>query len=259
VAGRPPWLLAPDHSISAPEVFSVRWPILCYVTDRKLLAPGEGGARTGVVRQIRDTIAAGVDWVQIREKDLAAGELLGLVRQATSASEAGGAETGGSMRSGRGRTKIMVNDRLDLALAGAAAGVHLGQESAPVADVVRWCRKGNAPREFIVGVSSHSVGEAREAENAGASYVIFGPVFDTPSKRAFGQPLGIAQLSLVCAALKIPVLAIGGIEARNARECWRAGAAGIAAIRMFQDTRDRDELKTTIDRLRNDPATSATR
>jgi thiamine-phosphate pyrophosphorylase len=234
----------------------VRWPILCYVTDRKLLAPGEGGAGTAVVRKIRDTIASGVDWVQIREKDLAAGELLGLVRQATSAGEA---EIGGSMRSGRGRTKIMVNDRLDLALAGDAAGVHLGRESAPVGDVVRWCRKGNAPREFIVGVSSHSVGEAREAENAGASYVIFGPVFDTPSKRAFGQPLGIAQLSLVCAALKIPVLAIGGIEARNARECWRAGAAGIAAIRMFQDTRDRDELKTTIDRLRNDPATSATR
>jgi thiamine-phosphate pyrophosphorylase len=234
----------------------VRWPILCYVTDRKLLAPGEGGASTGVVRKIRETIAAGVDWVQIREKDLAAGELLGLVRQATCAGEA---ETGGSTRSGRGRTKIMVNDRLDLALAGAAAGVHLGRESAPVGDVVRWCRKGNAPREFIVGVSSHSLDEAREAENAGASYVIFGPVFDTPSKRAFGQPLGIAQLSLVCAALKIPVLAIGGIEARNARECWRAGAAGIAAIRMFQDTRDPDELKTTIDRLHNDPATSATR
>jgi thiamine-phosphate pyrophosphorylase len=227
----------------------VGWPILCYVTDRKLLATAAGGAVRSLVRPIRQALAAGVDWVQIREKDLAAGELAGLVREAS-----GDAAPGSTMRSRPARTKIIVNDRLDVAMAAGAAGVHLGRESAPVADVVRWCRAGNAPREFIIGVSSHSLGEARQAENAGASYVIFGPVFDTPSKRAFGPPLGVAKLSEVCAALKIPVLEIGGICARNARECWQAGAAGLAAVRMFQDARDVHELKTTIDRLREDSA-----
>ena len=220
-------------------------PIHCYVTDRKLLAPAEGGTNTAILETIRKAIAAGVDWVQIREKDMAAAELLGLVQEALSG--------GGGGRLQGAQKKIMVNDRLDVAIAASASGVHLGRESAPVREVVQWCRPGNAPREFMVGVSCHSVTEARDAESAGASYVIFGPIFDTPSKRAFGEPVGIAQLALACAALKIPVLAIGGIDVRNARECLRAGAAGIAAIRMFQDSRNADELKSRIESLRGDP------
>jgi thiamine-phosphate pyrophosphorylase len=221
-------------------------PILCYVTDRKLLAGREDGAGAGVLAKICEAIAAGVDWVQVREKDMAAGELLRLIQEAARAG--GGA-----------RTKIIVNDRLDAAIAASAAGVHLGRESVPVSEVVQWCRQGNAPREFMVGVSCHSVTEARDAESAGASYVIFGPIFDTPSKRAFGEPVGIAQLALACAALKIPVLAIGGIDVRNARECFRAGAAGIAAIRMFQDSRNADELKSKIESLRGDPGIASKR
>ena len=220
-------------------------PILCYVTDRKSFAPSEGAANARVLRTIREAIAGGVDWVQIREKDMAAGELLELAQQA--------------VRAGDARTKIIVNDRLDVAIATSAAGVHLGRESAPASEVVRWCRKGNAPREFMVGVSCHGVAEAREAESAGASYVIFGPVFDTPSKREFGEPVGIAQLAVVCAALKIPVLAIGGIDTQNARECLQAGAAGIAAIRMFQDARNTAELKRTIDTLHRDSDSRARR
>jgi thiamine-phosphate pyrophosphorylase len=220
-------------------------PILCYVTDRKLLAGSEGGAGPEVLRKISEAIAADVDGVQIREKDMPVGELLKLAQEAVRAS------AGERFRDAR--TKIIVNDRLDVAIAASAAGVHLGRESAPVSEVVRWCRKGNAPREFMVGVSCHGLAEARDAESAGASYVILGPIFDTPSKRAFGEPMGIAQLSVVCAALKIPVLAIGGVDARNARECLRAGAAGIAAIRMFQDSRNADELKSRIESLRRDP------
>lgn len=219
-------------------------PILCYVTDRKLLAGSEGRAGAEVLTKIREAVAAGVDWVQIREKDMPAGELMRLAQEAV---RAAGEHFKGA------RTKIMVNDRLDVAIAASAAGVHLGRESAPASEVVRWCRKGNVPREFMVGVSCHGAAEAREAERAGASYVIFGPIFDTPSKRAFGEPVGIEQLSVVCAALKIPVLAIGGIDPRNAGECLRAGAAGIAAIRMFQDSRNAEELKSTIESLRGDP------
>ena len=226
-------------------------PILCYVTDRKLLAGSEGGAGPEVLAKIREAIAAGVDWVQIREKDMEASELLRLVQEAVRAD--------GDGRFLGARTKIIVNDRCDVAIAASAAGVHLSRESAPVSEVVRWCRQGNAPREFMVGVSCHGVAEARDAESAGASYVIFGPIFDTPSKRAFGEPIGIAQLSVVCAALKIPVLAIGGIDARNARECWRAGAAGIAAIRMFQEARDADELNSRIESLCSDPGIGSKR
>ena len=226
-------------------------PILCYVTDRRTLAASEGGANAELSRKIFEAIAAGVDWVQIREKDMAAGELLTLAQ--------GAVRAGDGERVPRARKKIIVNDRLDVAIAASASGVHLGRESVPVSEVVQWCRQGNAPREFMIGVSCHGVAEARDAESAGASYVIFGPIFDTPSKRACGEPAGIAQLSVVCAALKIPVLAIGGIDARNARECWRTGAAGIAAIRMFQEARDADELNSRIESLCSDPGIGSKR
>jgi thiamine-phosphate pyrophosphorylase len=248
-------LPAPDSSVPARQPRPASPRILCYVTDRGSLGPGHGAA--AVLPKIRDAILARADWVQVREKGLPARELFALAQRAAESQNDGEGATG--MGSESLRTKIIVNDRLDVAVAARAAGVHLGRESAPAGEVVGWCRRGNAPREFMIGVSCHSVVEAQEAENAGASYVFFGPVFDTPSKRAWGQPVGTAQLSLVCALLKIPVLAIGGVDRHSARECWRAGAAGIAAIRMFQDARDVDELKTTIDQLRRDEAPSATR
>jgi thiamine-phosphate pyrophosphorylase len=197
-----------------------------------------------VAEKIRGAIGAGVDWVQVREKDLPPQKLLALVQDAVRASDF---------------AKIIVNDRVDVAMAAGAAGVHLGRESAPVHAVVRWCRGGNAPKEFLIGVSCHTPGEAREAEIAGASYLIFGPIFDTPSKRAFGEPVGTAVLAKACAAVKIPVLAIGGIGLRNARECLQAGAAGIAAIRLFQDVNKSNELKKIVDSLRDDGGNAFTR
>jgi len=144
---------------------------------------------------------------------------------------------------------VIVNDRLDVALAAGAAGVHLGRESLGAREVVSWCRGGHAPAEFLVGVSCHSLAEAREAERAGAGYIFFGPVFDTPSKRGMGEPQGLARLGEICRVVKIPVLAIGGVSEENAGECIRAGAAGIAAIRMFQDARDAETLKQAVTRL----------
>jgi thiamine-phosphate pyrophosphorylase len=206
-------------------------PVICYVTDRKALGP-EAPLR-GVAEKIRLAAAAGADWVQIREKDLPARELLQLARDAV---ESGGA-------------RILINDRLDVVLAAGAAGVHLGRASVPAAEVVRWCRAGNAPQGFLIGVSCHSFEEVQEAETSGADYAFFGPVFDTPSKRPFGAPQGIARLGEVCRAVRIPVLAIGGLEEENGVSCIRAGAAGVAAIRMFQESRDEKQLREWIARI----------
>ena len=198
---------------------------------------GDGGE--GVLGKIRAAITAGVDWVQIREKDLTGRELLALVRDAVA---------------GSGSTRVIVNDRLDVALAAGAAGVHLGRESLSALDVVNWCRSGNAPPDFLIGVSCHSLEEAREAESAGASYIFFGPVFDTPSKRGMGEPQGVARLGEICRSVAIPVVAIGGVSEDNAGECFRAGATGIAAIRMFQDARDGAAVKDVVERLRVESA-----
>jgi len=195
-------------------------PILCYVTDRKGIA---GGDLPGAIRR---AIAAGVDWVQVREKDLEARELVAIVREAVAAA--------------RGTaTCILVNDRLDVAITEGAAGVHLGGESMPVKDVREWCSRFAAlPPKFLIGASTHSLAAALAAERDGADYVFFGPVFATPAKLQYGPPQGLARLEEVCRSLKIPVIAIGGITTENAGECLRAGAAGIAAIRLFQESPD---------------------
>lgn len=216
-------------------------PLVCYVTDRKGLAGIDFGA--ALISSIRSAIAAGVDWVQIREKDLASREVLTLATKTIGAAEQFRASRSDPVR-------ILVNDRLDVALAADAAGVHLGRESTPTAEVARWCRDENVPAEFLIGVSCHSLAEVREAEAAGATYAIFGPIFNTPSKKPFGQPQGVAKLREVCDAVRIPVIAIGGVNDRNAVECVRAGAAGIAAIRLFQDPRNAKSLAGHIAKLR---------
>jgi thiamine-phosphate pyrophosphorylase len=216
------------------------------VTDRKAL-PGVKAAGLLLNKMLLDTIrasaAAGVDWVQIREKDLSARELFGLVREAI---------TLASVRPDSIRShpiKVIVNDRLDVALAAGAAGVHLGHASAPVREVVRWCRAGNAPADFLVGVSCHSLAGAQEAESAGASYTYFGPIYETPSKIPFGKPHGVEELAQVANAVSIPVIAIGGVNVSTTAECIRAGAAGIAAIRMIQDAADPTALKNAIEAI----------
>jgi thiamine-phosphate pyrophosphorylase len=212
-------------------------PILCYVTDRRALgAANDEAACAALLEKIRDALDAGVDWVQIREKDLEGRALANLVRAA--------------VESARGR-RIIVNDRLDVAIAAGAAGVHLGGESLPVAAVMKWLRQGHVPADFLVGRSCHSADEAVAAEGDGADYVFFGPVFATPSKAKYGAPQGIAKLQEVCRRVRIPVLAIGGVTPENAEECVQAAAAGIAAIRMFQEA---ENLAEKISHLRRSPS-----
>jgi thiamine-phosphate pyrophosphorylase len=206
-------------------------PIVCYVTDRTAL--GSADPAETLLPKIHSAIAAGVEWVQIRERSLPVRELLAFVRAA--------------IRISINDVRVIVNDRFDVAIAAGAAGVHLGRESAPAREVVRWCRSGNVTTEFLVGVSCHSLEEVREAEGAGASYVAFGPVFDTPSKRGFGEPQGIARLAEVCRSVRLPVIAIGGVNEKNGEGCLRAGAAGIAAIRLFQESREAGDLKRSLE------------
>jgi thiamine-phosphate pyrophosphorylase len=176
-----------------------------------------------------------VDWIQLREKDLSGRELAGMTARAMACA-------------GRG-TAILVNDRTDVACALGASGVHLGERSLPPEETRRLVNYCCAGKDFLVGVSAHSLEGAIQSEQAGADYVIFGPVFATPSKAGFGQPQGVPRLQEVCERLTIPVLAIGGITLENAGECLSAGAAGIAAIRLFQDAAD---LETLVKELRRD-------
>jgi thiamine-phosphate pyrophosphorylase len=208
--------------------------ILCYVTDRRGLA-----SCSDLPDRVALAAVAGVDWIQIRERDLPAHELLAVVRLAVDA--AGKSDS---------HPRILVNDRLDVALAAGAAGVHLGEQSVPVATVNASRARGVIPNGFLIGASCHSLDAARAAERDGADYIFFGPVFATPSKAEFGAPQGISRLAEVSRTLKIPVLAIGGVNEENAADCFAAGAAGIAAIRMFQGSADLAELVKKLHNLR---------
>jgi thiamine-phosphate pyrophosphorylase len=196
-------------------------PIFCYVTDRLALAPGEEIAP--LLSKIDAAVERGIRWIQIREKDLSGCALWKLAQQAVSLAA-------------RSQTRILVNGRLDVALAAGAAGVHLGEAELPVRAVCAY-RAAFGP-EFLVGRSCHSADAAEAAARAGADYIFFGPVFSTPSKERFGPAQGLGRLSEACRRVTIPVLAIGGVTLENAASCLAAGAAGVAAIRLFQQTND---------------------
>lgn len=205
-----------------------RKPLLCYVTDRRNLAGASDLARDLQLQKIAQAAKAGVDWIQLREKDFSGRELRAFTEQAL-ALAAGG-------------SSILVNDRVDVAYTSGAAGVHLGEHSLPAEEAKRWVRQRGAKKQFMVGVSVHSLQGANQAEQSGADYVIFGPVYATPSKAALGPAQGVERLEEISKRVKIPVLAIGGITLANAGACLLVGAAGIAGIRLFQDAANLDDL-----------------
>jgi thiamine-phosphate pyrophosphorylase len=169
-----------------------------------------------IVEQVSAAITAGIDLIQIREKRMTARILFELTRQ--------------SVELVRGTaTRVLVNDRADIAAGAGADGVHLTTRSIEAATIRRIF--GN---DFVIGVSTHSVDEAQSAREAGADFIVFGPMFDTSSKREYGAPVGVADLSKVTGELgDFPVLALGGITMDNFALCLNAGAHGVAGISLF--------------------------
>ncbi len=201
---------------------------LCYITDRHALEPAP------LLPRIVEAVRAGVDLLQVREKDLAARELVELVRAAVGAAK-------------NSPTRVVVNDRVDVALAVGAAGVHLGTQSLAPRVVRELVAQRGANPEFILGISCHSLEEAVEGESAGADYLVLGPIFETPSKIQYGPPLRLEKLREVTRRVKVPVLALGGITVERVKACLEAGAAGIAGIRIFQEC---DSLAERVRELR---------
>jgi thiamine-phosphate pyrophosphorylase len=184
-----------------------------------------------ILRLVQAAVNAEVPLFQIREKSLPARVLYELTRRAAEISR-------GS------KTRLLVNDRSDIARVARADGVHLTTRSLP-AQVVR----DLYGPEFLIGVSTHSLSEAEAARKAGADFVVFGPVFETESKRGFGEPQGLDKLLTVTRALAdFPVVAIGGITLENVEECFAAGARGVAAIRMLSDA---ETMASTVDTIRS--------
>jgi thiamine-phosphate pyrophosphorylase len=163
---------------------------------------------------VAEAFAAGVDFVQLRAKELDARALLTLAAQAARV---------------KGPGKLLINDRVDVALACGADGVHLPSNRAPVS-----AYRSITPAGFIVSVACHSQAEVERAAGEGADLVVLAPIYATPDK---GPPIGLDSLQQA-AGIGIPVLALGGITCENAALCRTAGAAGIAAIRVFEEAAD---------------------
>ncbi len=165
-----------------------------------------------LVPLLQRVLTAAAPAIQLRERDLSARELVTLARevQAVTASR---------------RSQLLINDRIDVALALEGVGVHLRSNSLPVS-VARQLLGA----QRLLGISVHAVEEAVQVESQGADYIVLGPIYETPSKHMFGPPLGIHTLEKACRLVRIPIIGIGGVTAARAREMRRAGAFGVAVI-----------------------------
>lgn len=231
--------------------------ILYYITDRRQFAGDEAEKHRKLLAKIAEAARCGVDFVQLREKDLSPKELLMLAQEAIAAVR--------KHAKGEKSTRLLINSRVDIALAANADGVHLTSNDIAASDARSiWARAmrevDGINRSFFVAASCHTVQEARIAEAHGADFAVFAPVFEKSVterdesghaktvlvSRRSGR-VGLEGLSSTClherrpigpegiGSTHMPVLALGGITLENARECVAAGAAGIAGIRLFQD------------------------
>lgn len=215
-------------------MYSPQKPISYLITSGQTTAATTSSSKDfqHILQLIEPAVAAKVDLIQVREKDLTTKVLYELVTCAAEITRSSA-------------TKLLVNDRADVAAAAGADGVHLTTRSLPTSVV-----RKSFGNDFLIGVSTHSLAEARDARDARADFVVFGPVFPSPSKKQYGLPVGLEQLKQVCAELNsFPVLAIGGVRDDNFAACLRAGAHGIAAIRMFGDP---ERLQAVVEKIRGE-------
>ena len=204
-----------------------------------LITGGESSSATGpeseefrrLLALVRAAVEARVTLVQLREKGLTGRALFELASAAARVARASG-------------TRVLVNDRADVARAAGCDGVHLTTGSLEASAVRRAFGEG-----FLIGVSAHKLDEARAAREGGADFAVFGPVFDTPSKRAYGPPAGLGALAEAARALSpFPLVALGGVGAEGVGDVLRAGAAGVAGIRLFADGQNLPRIVHHIDR-----------
>ena len=200
-------------------------PTIYLITDGEITAENYAKKSLETLGLITKAIEAKISLIQIREKQLSAKLVFELALQAAKITK-------------NSNTKLLINDRADIALAANADGVHLTANSLS-AKIIR----ANFPKNFIIGVSAHTLEKANEAKENGADFATFSPIFYSPNK---GKPIGLDALREVCAKLKpFPIIALGGIDEMNYREVLQI-ASGFAAIRFLQNVENLQKLSTTI-------------
>ncbi len=203
-------------------------PLIYLITDGAATAENFAEKKTEILKLIRIAVLTKISLIQIREKHLAARFVFELVQQCAKITR-------------QTKTKILVNDRADIALAADADGVHLTSDSLD-ADVIRRA----FPQDFIVGVSAHTIEEAQTAKRQGANFVTYSPIFHSPGK---GNSHGIERLKAICEQLKsFPVIALGGIDETNWQEVLQTGASGFAAIRFLNNEENLRKLAADLRR-----------
>ena len=207
--------------------------LLYYITDRSQFPGTEPDRQTRLIERIADAVGCGIDFIQLREKDMSTHELEELARDVTEA-----------VRASRRPTRLLINSRTDIALAVDAHGVHLRSHDLSPIEVRRIWRRAGQKNEPVIAVSCHTEAEVVDAQKNGADFVVFGPVFekkDSPEVPA----TGLDPLRSACRH-GVPVVALGGVTRQNAHRCTQAGAEGIAGIRLFQG----GNLAATVKKLR---------
>lgn len=196
----------------------IKKPFIYLITEGRATAENYTERKREILKLVELAAASKISFVQIREKQLPARLVFELASEAAKITR-------------RTATKLLVNDRSDVALAARADGVHLTAASLS-AEIVRQ----NFPPEFIVGASVHTLKEAETAKRQGADFVTFSPIFATPEKQKYGAPRGLEKLREVCERLKsFPVVALGGIDEKNYKSVLENGASGFAAIRFLNN------------------------
>jgi len=211
--------------------------LLYYITDRKSFGGNEADQRAALLRCVAKAARAGLDYIQLREKDLNPADAELLARQARHL-----------VRENSAHTKFLISTHAEIALSVGADGVHLPAKASPVASVREyWLRESG--HEPVIGVSVHTMSEVQQAQLAGARFAVLAPIFEKVAPHAIG--IGLDALREACCRGGIPVLALGGVSLANAGSCLDAGAAGVAGVRLFQQGNVSETVRALRDLAKN--------